>query len=86
MSEYTVDGVLEWALNRLEDADGAEFGMYSCIADAIQLYRRGLSPFACDDLGGCVLRRQQMLNAADGLYILASQMREAYGVTRRGRP
>ena len=99
MSGYSIDGVFSWALNNTEGAGGLEFELFSCIADAIQLYREGRRCGACDECFECYRRRQSMLSVSDRLYGMsdglsgdaacevascANDIRKAFGVMPRG--
>lgn len=99
MSGYSVNGVLVWALNNMEGAEGIDFDLFSCIADAIQLYKEGRGCGACDECFECYRRRQSMLSVSDRLYDMgcdlsgdaacevvscADDIRKAFGVRPRG--
>lgn len=99
MSGYSIDGVLSWALNNMEGAGGLEFELFSCIADAIQLYKEGRGCGACEECYECYRRRQSMLSVSDRLYDMsddlsgdaackaascADDIRKAFGVRPRG--
>lgn len=84
MSEHTIDSVYAWALENMEGAEGLDFELFSCIVDAIGLYRDGRGCGACDQCYDCYRRRLDMLAAADDLYSIAGRIREAYGVRPRG--
>lgn len=85
MSEHTIDSVYAWALENMEGADGLEFGLFSCIADAIEMYRNGKDVGACDECVKCYYRRQNLLALSDELYGFAGRIREEYGVRPRGK-
>lgn len=99
MSGYSIDGVLSWALNNMEGAGGLEFELFSCIADAIQLYKEGRGCGACEECYECYRSRQSMLSVSDRLYDMsddlsgdaackvascADDIRKAFGVRPRG--
>ena len=80
MSGYDIEGVRRWALAKAERSEGAEFEMYSCIADAIALYMDGRGCFACDEHRECMERRSALLAVADMARRLSDGIRIAYGL------